>query len=57
MLWIANFYTLSVHMYANPCGATIKNRHYKETVVEMIETCPNQDMINDRKLIENCPKW
>ena len=31
--------------------------HYKETVPELTETCPNQDVINDKKLIENCPKW
>ena len=30
--------------------------HYKETVVESTETCPNQDVINDMKLIENCPQ-
>jgi hypothetical protein len=30
--------------------------HYKETMVELTETCLNQDVINDKKLIENCPK-
>ena len=30
--------------------------HYKETVSELSETCPNQYVINDIKLIENCPK-
>ena len=30
----------------------VRTQHYKEIVVELTETCPNQDVINDRKLIE-----
>ena len=30
--------------------------HYKETMVKLTEICPNQDVINDRKLIENYSK-
>ena len=37
-------------------GAEYSAAHYKETVVELTETCPNQDVINYKKLIENCPK-
>ena len=32
------------------------NVHYKEIVVELTETCPNQGVLNYKKLIENCPK-
>ena len=31
--------------------------HYKVTMVELTETCPNQDVINYKKMIENSPKW
>jgi hypothetical protein len=31
--------------------------HYKETVAELTETCPNHGVLNYKKLIENCPKW
>jgi hypothetical protein len=30
--------------------------HYKETVAELTETCPNQGVLNYKNLIENCPK-
>ena len=28
---------------------TLNPKHYKETMSEFSETCPNQDMINDKK--------
>ena len=37
-----------------PCLAMFPSLHYKETMPGLTETCPNQDVVNDRKLTDFC---
>jgi hypothetical protein len=51
---VSNFGTIPSPIRID-CGR-FRSNHYKETVAELTETCPNQGVLNYKKLTENCPK-
>ena len=44
------------HCIGKPQPKRLDCSSLQGNMVELTETCPNQDVINYRKLIENCPK-